>query len=169
MFHGNGMQIKEPKVHLLSDIPCDQTTGNFVLKLVTAYSTWVAHTSNRKCLLLQKVKKSMAWLPYDKLLTTPARYQARGVRLRGGFCGNLPALGQHCRDLGPTLPSDGKRYDRYSEPFFSFTIQRWLISHFSTQFPRNENLVNNCYVASCFRQTNWYTCQFWKQEFSSFP
>lgn len=59
MFHGNGMQIKEPKVHLLSDIPCDQTTGNFVLKLVTAYSTWVAHTSDRKCILLQKVKK--AW------------------------------------------------------------------------------------------------------------
>ena len=76
MFHGNSMQIKEPKVHLLSDIPCDQTTGNFVLKLVTAYSTWVAHTSDRKCILLQKVKKSMAWLPYDKLLTTPARYQA---------------------------------------------------------------------------------------------
>lgn len=61
---------------------------------------------------------------------TSARYQARGVRPRGRFCGNLPALGQHCRDLGPTLPSDGKRYDRYSEPFFSFTIH----VQFSYQF-----------------------------------
>lgn len=67
---------------------------------------------------------------YNKLLTTPACYQARGVRPRGRFCGNLPALGQHCRDLGPTLPSDGKRYDRYSEPFFSFTIH----VQFSYQF-----------------------------------
>lgn len=138
MFHGNGMQIKEPKVHLLSDIPCDQTTGNFVLKLVTAYSTWVAHTSDRKCILLQKVKKSMAWLPYDKLLTTPARYQARGVRSRGRFCGNLPALGQHCRDLGPTFPSDGKRYDRYPEPFFSFTIHVQFSYQFQGEIPQFE-------------------------------